>query len=219
MAENAALWEISDPQHHRPEPIVTDPVDSLFALFERRGADAYSGEPVTQEAHALQAAALAEAEGAPAALVAAALLHDVGHLIHDAEEDLVARGIDVRHEAIAAAYLARLFGPAVVEPVRLHVAAKRYLCAVDPTYRATLSEASQRSLAIQGGAFDGPAAAAFAALPHAAGAVALRRWDDLAKIPGAPTRRLSEYRDLVARVLADHPPADGPKDRGATSAD
>ena len=180
--------------------------DALLALFERRGADAYSGEAVTQEAHALQAAALAEAAGAAAPLIVAALLHDIGHLVHQADADLAGRGIDARHEAIAAASLARHFGPAVVEPVRLHVAAKRYLCAVDPAYQASLSPASQRSLALQGGAFDRAATQAFAALPFAADAVALRRWDDLAKVPGAATPPRETYRAMIARVAAAHPP-------------
>jgi phosphonate degradation associated HDIG domain protein len=186
---------------------MTDPTETLLAYFERRGADAYSSEAVTQEAHALQCAALAEAAGAKEALVVAALLHDVGHLIHNAGESLAARGIDAQHEQIAAVHLTRWFGPAVVEPVRLHVPAKRYLCATDAAYHAALSPASQRSLAVQGGAFDAEEAERFAALPFAQDAVALRRWDDLAKTPGAPTRSLTEYRDMIRRVAEAHPPA------------
>ncbi len=186
---------------------MTDPTDTLLAYFDRRGADAYSGEAITQEAHALQCAALAEAAGAEAALVVAALLHDLGHLIHNAGESLAARGIDARHEVIAATHLARWFGPAVVEPVRLHVPAKRYLCATDAGYYAALSPASQQSLAVQGGAFDAAEAESFAALPFAEDAVALRRWDDLAKIPDAPTKALGAYRALIRRVAEAHPPA------------
>ena len=181
---------------------MTDQTETILAFFERRGADGYSGEAVTQEAHALQSAALAEAAGADDALVVAALLHDLGHLIHNAGESLAVRGIDARHEVIAATWLARHFGPAVVEPVRLHVPAKRYLCATDAGYHAALSPASQRSLAVQGGAFDAAEADRFAALPFAQDAVALRRWDDLAKIPDAPTRRLDEYRTMISRVAA-----------------
>ena len=184
---------------------MTDPTETLLAYFERRGADAYSGEAVTQEAHALQCAALAEAEDADEALVVAALLHDLGHLIHNAGESLAARGIDARHEVIAATHLTRWFGPAVVEPVRLHVPAKRYLCATDAGYYAALSPASQQSLAVQGGAFDAEAAENFAALPFAQDAVALRRWDDLAKAPDAPTKRLDEYRAMISRVAEAHP--------------
>ena len=186
---------------------MTPETDTIIALFDRRGADAYLAEAVTQEAHALQSAARAEAAGAGEALIVAALLHDLGHLIHRADEDLAGRGIDARHEAIGATWLARQFGPAVVEPVRLHVPAKRYLCATDPGYHATLSPASQRSLALQGGAFDAEATARFAALPFAEAAVALRLWDDRAKVPGAATRSLGEYRDMIARVRTAHPPA------------
>jgi [1-hydroxy-2-(trimethylamino)ethyl]phosphonate dioxygenase len=185
---------------------MTDLADLIFTLFERRGADAYSGEAVTQEAHALQSAALAEAAGADEPLVIAALLHDIGHLVHDAGEDVAARGVDARHEAIGAVRLAQHFGPDVVEPVRLHVPAKRYLCATDPAYYATLSPASKHSLALQGGPFDAAGAAEFAALPHAEDAVRLRRWDDLAKRPDARTRALSEYRDMLIRVAAAAPP-------------
>ncbi len=185
---------------------MTDPTETLLAYFARRGADGYSGEAVTQEAHALQCAALAEAEGADDALVIAALLHDVGHLIHNAGESLAARGIDARHEIIAATHLTRWFGPAVIEPVRLHVPAKRYLCATDAAYYDALSPASQQSLAVQGGAFDAAEAEDFAALPFAQDAVALRRWDDRAKVPDAPTRSLEAYRDMIRRVAEANPP-------------
>jgi [1-hydroxy-2-(trimethylamino)ethyl]phosphonate dioxygenase len=186
---------------------MTDPTDTLLAYFARRGADAYSGEAVTQEAHALQCAALAEAAGAVEALVIAALLHDLGHLIHNAGESLAARGIDAQHEQIAAVHLARSFGPAVTEPVRLHVAAKRYLCATDPDYFASLSPASVRSLEVQGGPFGRDELMGFAPLPFAQDAVALRRWDDLAKVPGAQTKQLEDYRDMIRRVAEAHPPA------------
>ncbi|HVJ53963.1 MAG TPA: HD domain-containing protein [Aliidongia sp.] len=181
---------------------MTDLAEIILALFERRGADAYSGEAVTQQAHALQCAALAEAEGAGEPLVLAALLHDIGHLVHDAGEDVAARGIDARHEAIGAVRLARHFGPAVVEPVRLHVPAKRYLCATDAAYYDALSPASKRSLALQGGPFTASEAAEFEVRPHARDAVRLRRWDDLAKVPDAPTKGLGAYRALMLRVAA-----------------
>src|SRR5690348_1669067 len=140
---------------------MTEAIDGLMDLFARRGAAAYVGESVSQEAHALQTAALAEAEGATETLIVAALLHDLGHLIHDRGDDIAERGIDARHEAIGAVHLARFFAAAVVEPVRLHVAAKRYLCAADAGYYAALSPGSKRSLALQGGAFDAAAAARF----------------------------------------------------------
>jgi phosphonate degradation associated HDIG domain protein len=184
-----------------------EPAEALMQLFAERGAAAYGGERVSQVAHALQTATLAEAQGAAEALIVAALLHDLGHLIHDRGHDIAARGVDARHEAIGAERLARYFGAAVVEPVRLHVAAKRYLCAVDRGYDADLSPASKRSLALQGGAFDAAAAAEFETLRFAEDAVRLRRWDDLAKIPDARTRSLGDYRASIERVVAAHPPA------------
>ena len=179
--------------------------DALIALFARHGADGYFGERVTQAEHALQSAALAEAEGAAPALVIAALLHDVGHLIHTGGEDIADRGIDARHEAIGATHLARLFGPAVVEPVRLHVPAKRYLCAIDKNYWRDLSPASKQSLELQGGIFSPDEAEAFAALPQAQDAVRLRRWDDQAKVVGFETKPVEAYRDLIVEVMAAHP--------------
>ncbi|WP_229743687.1 phosphonate degradation HD-domain oxygenase [Aliidongia dinghuensis] len=179
--------------------------DALVALFTRHGGDGYFGERVTQAEHALQSAALAEDEGAAPALVVAALLHDVGHLIHTGGEDIADRGIDARHEAIGATYLARLFGPAVVEPVRLHVPAKRYLCAIDKGYWQDLSPASKQSLELQGGVFSPDEAEAFANLPQAQDAVRLRRWDDRAKVMGLETRPIESYRELIAAVMASHP--------------
>jgi len=179
--------------------------DALIALFDRHGGDAYFGERVTQAQHALQSAALAEAEGASPALIVAALLHDVGHLIHTGGEDIAERGIDARHEAIGATYLAKHFGPEVVEPVRLHVPAKRYLCAIDKGYWQDLSDASKRSLELQGGIFTPDEAEEFAGLPQAQDAVRLRRWDDLAKVVGLETKPIEAYRGLIAEVMASHP--------------
>src|SRR4051794_3328971 len=133
------------------EVTAMDVIDRLFELFREKGHGAYFGEAVTETEHALQCAHLAEQSGAAPALVAAALLHDLGHLLHGLPEDVAERGIDARHEEGGAAWLRGHFGPSVVDPVRLHVAAKRYLCAVEPDYLASLSEASRRSLALQGG--------------------------------------------------------------------
>jgi phosphonate degradation associated HDIG domain protein len=167
-------------------------VDEVMDLLAERGGADYGDERVTQLAHALQAAGLAEAEGAPPPLVAAALLHDLGHLLAKRRA-----GEDDRHEQIAAGALAKLFGPEVAEPVRLHVDAKRWLCAAEPKYFATLSPGSVRSLALQGGPFEPKEAARFARQPHAEAATRLRRWDDRAKVPEAPTRSLAEYRPLL----------------------
>ncbi len=168
-------------------------LDDLFRLLAERGSEQYGDEAVSQLQHALQCAALARGEGACPALVTAALFHDVGHLVAD-DPSAARKGRDLCHEDAGAGFLEALFGPAVAEPVRLHVAAKRYLTAVDPAYLAGLSEASRVSLAVQGGPFTPAEAAAFLARPHAAEAVRLRRWDDLAKDPAAVTPPLCAFR-------------------------
>ena len=191
---------------HQPPPeaamIDEDPVDFLTRLFAERGDAAYLGEPVSQTEHALQAAWAAEQAGARSALIAAALVHDVGHLLHDLPEDCAVAGLDDAHEARGAHWLVRHFGPDVTEPVRLHVAAKRFLCATDPTYVGLLSEASVRSLQLQGGPFTTDQAAQFRRDPHAAAAVALRRFDEQAKVPGLPTPPLEHFRPHLEAVRA-----------------
>jgi gamma-butyrobetaine dioxygenase len=177
-------------------------VDCIYQMFTIAGQSAYYGEAVSQTEHALQTACLAECAGADCQLVTAALLHDLGHLLHGLPEDIAIQGIDGRHEEGGAAWLAGHFGPAVTVPVRLHVAAKRYLCAVDPDYLAQLSPASQQSLRLQGGPFDAAAVRAFARGPHAQAAAALRRWDDAAKVPGLVVPDLEHYRPCLEQALA-----------------
>jgi phosphonate degradation associated HDIG domain protein len=176
-------------------------VDAVFRLFAERGSGLYFGEAVTETEHALQTAHLAEAANAAPSLVAAALLHDVGHLLHNLGEDAADRGIDGRHEDIGAAWLAKHFGPAVADPVRLHVAAKRYLCAAEPGYLGGLSAASRRSLELQGGPFTSDEQAAFRAEPHWEPALALRRWDDAAKVPGLAVPGVEHYRPCLEEAL------------------
>ena len=185
------------------------PVSRLAELFDSEGAGDYLGEPVTVAQHLLQAAALAGAAVAPPALIGAALLHDVGHLrgadplADEAERsgrDLMA-GADNDHGDRGAAWLARWFPPALTEPVRLHVAAKRYLCAAEPGYFAKLSQASVYTLGVQGGPMTEAEARAFAAVPFAADAIAVRRWDDLAKDPDAAVPGFPHYRPLLAGLL------------------
>ena len=178
-----------------------DAVEEAMQVLLRGGARDYGGERVTQLAHALQCAQAAERDGAAPALVAAALLHDIGHLIHDLGPEPAAPGVVDRHEHGGADWLARRFGPAVAEPVRLHVDAKRYLCATEASYFATLSPASVRSLDLQGGPMRPDEAAAFIARPHAADAVRLRRWDEAAKVPGCETPGLAHYRDALVAGL------------------
>lgn len=177
------------------------PIDTILRLFAERGSGLYFGEAVTETEHALQSAHLAEAAGADAALVAAALLHDIGHLLHGLGEDVAARGTDARHEDGGAAWVARHFGPAVADPVRLHVAAKRYLCATQPDYLVGLSPASRRSLELQGGPFTSDEQRAFEREPHWERAVALRRWDDAAKVPGLAVPGLDHYRPCLEAAL------------------
>ncbi len=177
------------------------PVDQIFERFDRHGGDGYGDEQVRQLEHALQCAALAEADGAAAQLIAAALLHDIGHLIHDLGDRPAARGIDDRHEMLGREWLSRWFGEAVTEPVRLHVNAKRYLTATDPGYFATLSVGSMRSLELQGGPFSPELAAGFIGLPYAPEAVRLRRWDEAAKVPGEPTPDLAHFRRYLETSL------------------
>jgi len=174
-------------------------------IFEAKGSESYFGEPVSQLEHALQAAYYAERENAPDWLVAAALLHDIGHLLHDMPEHVADLGIDARHEELGHAWLAQHFGPGVTAPVRMHVDAKRYLCATDPEYLSLLSPASVQSLRLQGGPFSEAEAREFAARPFAREAVRLRRWDDLAKAPGMRAPGLEHYREAIetsqSRVL------------------
>ena len=149
--------------------------DDIAHVFARRGHEQYAGEPVTQLEHALQSATLAEREGADDDLVTAALLHDLGHLLHDHGATPTLRGIDDVHQYAALPFLRGMFGdPRVLGAIGLHVDAKRWLCATRAGYQAALSADSQRSLALQGGVFDGPEADAFIALPGAADAVRVR---------------------------------------------
>ncbi|ALK32805.1 phosphonate degradation HD-domain oxygenase [Burkholderia plantarii] len=178
-------------------------LEDIRTLFEQRGDTAYSGEPVTQLEHALQSAQLAEDEGAGDALVTAALLHDLGHLLNEQGETPTARGIDDLHQYYALPFLRGTFPDAVLEPIRLHVDAKRCLCAIEPGYAQALSEDSLRSLALQGGAYDEDEARAFLLRPHAADAVRLRRWDDGAKLAGGVTHSLDYFMRIASRVAHD----------------
>ena len=176
-------------------------VDEVVALYERWGPERYD-EVVSQLDHALQTAAVARAERAGDALVAAALLHDVGHLLAMADPagSTAPAAVDLGHEERGAAWLADLFGPEVTGPIALHVAAKRYLCAVGPDYADDLSAGSARSLALQGGPMDPDEVQAFAADPGGAHAVALRTWDDAGKVDGLDVAPLDAYRDLLERL-------------------
>jgi phosphonate degradation associated HDIG domain protein len=181
--------------------VTRDPLAFLDRLFQERGQEAYLGEAVSQLEHALQSAWAAEKAGADSSLIVSALLHDLGHLLHNLPEDCATHGIDDRHEGLGARWVERWFGPAVSEPIRLHVAAKRYLCAVEPSYHDGLSEASQRSLKLQGGTMMPAEVEAFRQNVHAEAAVALRRWDDEAKVPGLATPDLDHFRPHLERTV------------------
>ena len=174
-------------------------VADIERLFRDHGHIAYDGEGVSQLEHALQCAHRAEGDDAPIELVAAALVHDLGHLLNLQGDTPSARGIDDQHQYFAIPFLRPLFRPAVVESVRLHVDAKRALCALEPEYYENLSEDSKRSLTLQGGVFSKEALQEFLAKPHAQDSMRVRRWDDQAKVPGAVTPPLEHYLQIAAR--------------------
>jgi [1-hydroxy-2-(trimethylamino)ethyl]phosphonate dioxygenase len=171
--------------------------DEIIRIYGKRGAEAYFGECVSVTEHGLQAAWFAQEEGAPANLVLAALLHDIGHLVDDVPDDFAQWTHDQHHERIGGAWLARRFGPEVSDPVRLHVSAKRYLCATEAAYFSNLSPASVRTLQLQGGAMPAAEAATFEQEPYFRDAVRVRRWDDRAKIADLKVPGLATYRALI----------------------
>jgi phosphonate degradation associated HDIG domain protein len=168
-------------------------VTEICRLFEMTADRTYDGEDVTLFQHGLQTAWLAERAQATSALVAACLLHDIGHLLDDQSSSASRRDIDDQHEHHGADALASLFGPEVTEPIRLHVAAKRHLCHTRPDYLDALSADSRRSLDLQGGAFSAEESAAFLFRPHATDAVNLRLWDDQAKLASVSTPSLAHF--------------------------
>jgi phosphonate degradation associated HDIG domain protein len=174
-------------------------LEDLERLYATQGALNY-GEGVSQIEHALQCAALAQADGAAPSLVIAALLHDVGHLF-EVEEDVARFEIDDHHQATGADALRDLFDEAICGPIALHVAAKRYLCHAEAGYHAALSPASQSSLRLQGGPFNAVQAAAFEHLPHWREAVALRRYDDTGKRDEAPSNAFADYTPMMRELL------------------
>jgi phosphonate degradation associated HDIG domain protein len=175
-------------------------VERIEDIITRRGAESYLGEPVSMAEHMLQAARLAELEDGSDAMIAAALLHDIGHYLNELGEDYIEQGVDNRHEEAGARILEPWFPPEVVEPVRLHVATKRYLCATDPGYMAKLSDASVKTLALQGGPMGAAEVAVFERGPWRDLAVKVRLWDEAAKVPGAPTPDFAHYRPVLERL-------------------
>lgn len=180
-------------------------IDDIEQFMQRQGGALYGGEAVSQLEHALQAAHLAEQAGEPAQLITAALLHDLGHLI-EAERPAHQRidkaaDVDGLHEFIVLPFLRGTFDASVLEPIRLHVQAKRYLCLIEPSYWGALSDASKYSLEQQGGVFSQLEGEKFIAQPHADSAVRLRRYDDLAKTPGAITPPWLHFRSIMSQAV------------------
>lgn len=184
-------------------------LSDLEKVFRDHGRIAYSGEGVSQLEHALQAAHLAERADAGDELVTAALLHDIGHMLNPQGDTPSAWGIDDQHQHVAIPYVRALFPPAVVEAIRLHVDAKRALCALEPDYYEALSEDSQRSLTLQGGIFSREETEAFLAKRFAEEAMRVRRWDDSAKVAGEKTPALAHFLEIAARCASSPPRAGG----------
>ena len=171
-------------------------IEEIARAFAERGGHAY-GEDVSQLDHALQCGALALEEGAGDHLTVAALLHDYGHLL---EGDSQRQDRDAQHESLGAATLRRWFGPAIVQPIALHVQAKRYLCAIEPDYLETLSPASTHSLELQGGPMTPDQCQRFETSQFAIDALRLRRWDDAGKVKGRSLPSLDSYWPILRRA-------------------
>ncbi len=174
--------------------------EKLTEIYADRAERRYGLSNVSQLQHALQAAHLAQKAGHPDALVAAALLHDIGHMVHDLGENPAERGVDDSHERLGADWLAQYFPPDVTEPVRLHVAAKRYLCTTESDYHEKLSADSVRSLALQGGTMNAEEVSAFEATPGAQDAVILRRLDEAAKDADAVTPSFADFLPILMKT-------------------
>ena len=173
-------------------------VDYIFDRFNAMGMQSY-GEEVTMQQHCLQSATFAQQEGQSDTMIVACLLHDYGHLVHDLGDDIADKGVDAHHEVLGARELNQWFGDEVVEPGRLHVDAKRYLCAVDQKYFDELSDASRLSLELQGGPMNDEEVETFRQNPYFEDAVTLRRYDDLGKQVDMQTPSLEDFREMLVR--------------------
>ncbi len=179
-------------------------VDKLQGLFDAIATTSYLGEPVTIAEHMLQSAACAKRDGAGDALIAAALLHDVGYYVDPNPDNENETDQKKRHDKAAARLLASVLPPAVTEPIRLHVDAKRYLCAVEPSYYDKLSDASIHTMSLQGGIMTNDDADVFAGEPYSDDAVRMRRWDEEGKDPDVDVPGFETYRAMLERLVRDH---------------
>ena len=172
-------------------------ISNIFHMLKTKGGNIqYGGENVTQLEHALQCAELAEQKNCSYEAITAALFHDIGHLLYSGQ-DPVHQDKDGHHENLGADYLSQYFGDEVILPIRAHVDSKRYLSSVEEGYFGLLSEASKKSLIVQGGPFTKEEAKEFINRPFMKQAVELRRFDDQAKILNKKTPNLKHFRFFV----------------------
>ncbi len=194
----------------QPDPLNRGNIVAFLTdIFDRKGADSYLGEEVTMSGHMLQAAQNAERADESNAIIAAALLHDIGHYTGEFPENYIDLGLNNRHESMAAAILEKFFPEEVTQPVRWHVEAKRYLCAVEPDYFSGLSDASVKTLELQGGAMNPEEIREFEKNPHLQAILRVRRYDDGGKVPSTTTPTLAYYMKIVQQVLIDSDESDG----------
>lgn len=174
-------------------------LSNLIEIYNGRATGLYGLTLINQLAHAVQSGHHARAQSLSPSVVVAALLHDIGHMVHHLGEHPAAQGIDDEHEVIGADWLERYFEEDVTEPIRLHVAAKRYLCTVEDDYFSKLSKDSIESLALQGGRMTETEVAIFQNSPYWQDAVALRRIDEIAKDPKGP---MPPFADFTPEILS-----------------
>ena len=179
-------------------------VARLQVLFESNGAADYLGEPVTLAEHMLQGAAIAEKRGLADSVIVAALLHDIGHLESPRGTFSMDDNHDRVHEEAGADFLQPYLPAAVVDCVRLHVAAKRYLCATRPDYLRCLSDASIHSLQLQGGPMGDDEVTAFAREPNLEAILQVRYLDDSGKRQDMQTPPVTRFLPLVRRLAEAH---------------
>jgi len=174
-------------------------VDEIINKYQNNNS-LYIGEKVTMTEHMIQTAMLAEENQSPTSLICACLLHDYGHFIIEDPNQLVSKSLDGRHEDIGFKFLKNYFKPEVVEPIKLHVQAKRYLCR-EKSYWNTLSEASKISLKLQGGVMNDNEAKKFITFEFHDKAILLRKYDDEGKVPNAKMKKIEQYRNLINSQL------------------